>query len=403
MAREIPSAPKVYTTTYDNFKGVDFTNDQTNVWRRRSPSGVNMLPDASGRPFKRHGWDILLSHNAICTALSVDDCQITKCAYFELAGVDHIVVFTDRGVLFYNGDPNATTYTTAGVTAINTTDAECYGGYDRCFFFEGGGTSAFYIYGDYRMWRYDADFSFAEVSGYIPTVVASASADGTGTIYEPYNLLYNMASVQYHDNQLFTYWGTKKLIFEVDQTTFDLAHSKNYSQTFTYDADNNVWKDQTTPTPQSFTPAQMLTMGINVIEIPTYDDGTEPQITVINVYGLLLPNNLDLTNQVTRDELVSVFVSKVNPMDTELYVRTATPSTGECCVKADIVPRDNPQAWIEFYAGDFNTTPPVYKTGTDFDEQDAFKVVFPSTQISMTEYSGGTAQVDTDKAQLVEG
>lgn len=392
MAREIPAAPRVYTTTYDNFKGVDFTNDSTNVWRRRSPTGVNMLPDASGRPFKRHGWDILLSHDAICTALSVNDCQITKCAYFELAGVDHIVVFTDRGVLFYNGDPNATTYTTAGVTAINTTDAECYGGYDRCFFFEGGGTSAFYIYGDYRMWRYDADFSFAEVSGYIPTVVASASADGTGTIYEPYNLLYNMASVEYHDNQLFAYWGTKGLVFSVDQTTFNTQHPKNYSQTYTYDGAD--WKDQSVPAQT----VNMATLGITPI-----DEKEDDMITVINVYGLLLPNNLDLTNQVTRDELVSVFVSTVNPMDTELDVGTATPSTGECCVKADIVERDNPQAWIEFYAGDFTSTPPKYKTGTDFDEQDAFKVVFPSTQISMTEYTGGTAQVDNGQAQLVEG
>ena len=40
MAMELPASPKVYTTKYDNFKGVDYTNDATNVWRRRSPTGV---------------------------------------------------------------------------------------------------------------------------------------------------------------------------------------------------------------------------------------------------------------------------------------------------------------------------------------------------------------------------
>ena len=70
MAIAVPAQPKVYTTKYDSFKGVDFTNDQTNVWRRRSPTGRNMLPDASGRPFKRHGWEILISNADIQCLLS---------------------------------------------------------------------------------------------------------------------------------------------------------------------------------------------------------------------------------------------------------------------------------------------------------------------------------------------
>ena len=56
MAIKLPAAQKVYTTKYDNFRGVDFTNDPSNVWYRRTPDGVNMLPDESGRPFKRTGW-----------------------------------------------------------------------------------------------------------------------------------------------------------------------------------------------------------------------------------------------------------------------------------------------------------------------------------------------------------
>ena len=59
MAINVPSDPKVYTTKYDNFKGVDFTNDPSNVWSHRSPNAVNMTPDLAGRPWKRTGWEII--------------------------------------------------------------------------------------------------------------------------------------------------------------------------------------------------------------------------------------------------------------------------------------------------------------------------------------------------------
>ena len=125
MAIPVPGEAKINTTKYENFRGVDFTNDPTNVWRRRSPTGVNMLPDASGRPFKRPGWEILLDHETICNILNVSDCIVVKLAYFELAGIDHLVVFTDCGVIFFNG--SVTDY---------TTDSDCCAAYDRCFFFE---------------------------------------------------------------------------------------------------------------------------------------------------------------------------------------------------------------------------------------------------------------------------
>lgn len=357
MAREIPAAPRVYTTTYDNFRGVDFTNDATNVWRRRSPTGVNMLPDASGRPFKRHGWDILLSQSDIKTALNTaEDCTIYKCSYFELAGVDHIVVFTDMGVIFYNGE----------VTAVST-DVDCYSAYDRNFFFEGGGTSAFYIYGNYRMWRYDADFNFAEITDelHIPRVIVSASADGTGTVLESYNLLYNMASVEYHDCDLFTYWGTDGLVFNVDKALFDVApRTKNYSQTYTYDGVN--WLDESEPP----LIVDIASIGINVISTPNVDD----QITVINVNGLLLPNNVDVTNQAGK---VKVYYATVNQWDTEIQVVTDTDDfvTGTCLLHQDGVTRENRQAWIEFY--DTYTLDP--------EQKDVFRVEFPSTEIAVTQ------------------
>lgn len=187
-------ANKVYTTIYSDFKGVDYTNDASNVWKRRSPTGYNMLPDESGRPFKRTGWEVLIENEEIKDVLTealgydVDEVKITKLSWFELAGEDHIVIFTDAGVLFYNGV----------FTAINTTP-ECYMGYDRCFFFEGGGTSAFYIYGSARIWKYDDTFTLTEVTNNvtIPTVIVGASADGTGTVMRGYNMLGSKVQIEY--------------------------------------------------------------------------------------------------------------------------------------------------------------------------------------------------------------
>lgn len=363
MPISVPKEPRVYTTKYDNFRGVDFTNDATNIWHRRSPTGVNMLPDASGRPFKRHGWEILLKQSEIKTALEItDDCQIQKCSYFELAGVDHIVIFTDKGVVFYNGEVTAT-----------STDVDCYSSYDRNFFFEGGGTSAFYIYGNYRMWRYDADFNFEEITDelHIPRVIVSASADGTGTVLESYNLLYNMASVEYHDCDLFTYWGTKGLVFTVTKEDFQTAHSKNYSQTYTYkDVGGTVdWYKE------NDTSADFQTDGIDVISTPNLND----QITVINVNGLLLPNNVDATNQADK---VKVYYANVTQWDTDIEVVTdPDPSvykSGTCLLKADGVDRENRQAWVEFY--DTYTIDPQK-------QEDVFRAEFPSTEIAVTSYT----------------
>ena len=61
MALNVPDSPKVYTTKYQNWRGVDYTNDPSNVWYRRSPNGLNMLPNLDGQPFKRNGWKVELS------------------------------------------------------------------------------------------------------------------------------------------------------------------------------------------------------------------------------------------------------------------------------------------------------------------------------------------------------
>lgn len=375
MARDIPSAPKVFTHTYSDFKGVDFTNDSTNVWHRRSPSAVNMLPDASGIPYKRTGWEVLLSNEDICNALAVDECSIQKCAWFELAGKDHIVIFTDMGVIFYaDSDDDELN----GEVTATTTEVDCYSSYDRCFFFEGNGMSAFYIYGNFRVWRYSYDDGFVleEVTDSltIPTVIIAASADGTGTLYNGYNLLGNLARVEYNDYDLFAYWGTDGLIFTVNKEDFNTAHPKNYSQKYTYDG--SVWKDE------GGTTVNMSTLGI----VPTAPKENDA-IFVVNANGVLLPNNVDIANQ--KDN-VRVWVTTATQFDTEYDGITAgTPSAGQFKIHADTVSREHKQTWLEFNSS--------FSPG-GLDGEDYIRAQFPSTEV-------GTQQITVllDATTLVDG
>lgn len=314
MAREVPAAPRVYTTTYDNFKGVDFTNDSTNVWKRRSPTGVNMLPDESGRPFKRHGWDILISNADLCAELGVESCSINKCSYFELAGVDHIVVFTSEGVLFYDADGE--------FTATNKEPA-CINSYDRSFFFEGNGISAFYIYGniasDFYVWRYTYDptdenavngFVLKDVTNQttVPRVLIGASANCVGTVYEGYNLLGMKARVEYNDISLYEYWTTGEFIVTVPDA-FKTTQTQGAEPYYRWKAE--VVEDVVT--------WNTMAGGVSFATSGITYTGTvkdEDEIIVIWAYGVMLPNN------VTQDQIddVRMWATKNLQFDWELNV-----------------------------------------------------------------------------------
>ena len=105
MARQLPKAQTIYTTRYTNWRGTDYTNDPSNVWYRRSPSGLNMLPNLDGQPFKRNGWIIEFTSADFCYAvdptMAVVDVDQYKVDYFELNGVDYLFFFTSLGCFYY--------------------------------------------------------------------------------------------------------------------------------------------------------------------------------------------------------------------------------------------------------------------------------------------------------------
>ena len=54
----VPASPSYYSTYYKGLKGVDYSCDLTEVSRKRTPTGVNMISDDGGNPVKRLGWRV---------------------------------------------------------------------------------------------------------------------------------------------------------------------------------------------------------------------------------------------------------------------------------------------------------------------------------------------------------
>lgn len=54
----IPSSPTMYSTYYKDLKGVDYSCDLTEVSKKRTPTGLNMISDNGGNPIKRTGWRV---------------------------------------------------------------------------------------------------------------------------------------------------------------------------------------------------------------------------------------------------------------------------------------------------------------------------------------------------------
>ena len=55
----VPQSPKLYTERLENFKGVDFANNATQVKLYRSPDAQNVISDLAGKPVKRTGYETI--------------------------------------------------------------------------------------------------------------------------------------------------------------------------------------------------------------------------------------------------------------------------------------------------------------------------------------------------------
>lgn len=410
MRLAVPNSPKVYTTTYQDNKGVDFTNDPSNVWYRRSPDAVNMLPDESGRPFKRTGWEKKITAETFAqkyttdTGVSFSPSEITirKCYYFELAGVDHIIIFTNYGVFVYHNDtlysskdinPTLIAYSANYQSLTDAQKAEydlAYESYnsdmiesfDRAFFFEGAGKAAFYIYGGFKIWEYayvsEDKFSWQTVEPHVPRVNIGVDArHEAGTSYETINMLSDYICEEF-ENNVYLYvssYNTGTLTpTSVDDTQFIAMVGEAGTYTFTYTDADHSWLlggDQVMISNYGITLSSSPADGNTIIVVL---DGSKHRINLPRV--ILSPDKM------------RVDVSSQTQFDTKLnIITTGTPSSAQVLLKKDNADNFSHLEFADEYL-------PLVEG------EDCIRVTYPRNAISTTSHtvSSGSITVTADEA-----
>lgn len=214
MAVPVPKSDKIYTTVYDGFKGVDFTNDASNVFRRRSPGGKNMLPLEDGRPYKRHGWTIVNGKEDFLSGTNQTSYTPKRIHHFSLGGEDYMVFFNSLGVFFKSektswemtGNVNGIAKAKLASGSLDSPTLSAFpptiegeslpADSGRAFFFEGKGTAGFYVFVGTNLYRFDGRYFWYQ-EPYIPKTLIACDKYGAGTPYEPVNLLTRKRTVQY--------------------------------------------------------------------------------------------------------------------------------------------------------------------------------------------------------------
>ena len=157
------SSPTIYSTTYSQFKGVDFSTDPMLVDKSRSPYAVNLISDSGGMPEKRPGWRTL--HKLEGPINGLWHCFINDTNHYLVHAGNKIYKWTeaDEPTVLREGVNNARS----------------------CAFFL---LSKLYILTGAEYLQYDGT-EIKEVEPYVPTIVINRLPTGGGTYLEGLNLI----------------------------------------------------------------------------------------------------------------------------------------------------------------------------------------------------------------------
>ena len=157
------SSPTIYSTTYSQFKGVDFSTDPMLVDKSRSPYALNLISDSGGMPEKRTGWRTL--HRMEGAVNGLWHCHV--------GDADHLIAHVGTNIYEWqdSGDP---VLLKSGV----------YDGKSTAFFL----LSKLYILTGAEYLQYDGT-AITDVEPYVPTVVVNRKPSGGGDFIEALNLI----------------------------------------------------------------------------------------------------------------------------------------------------------------------------------------------------------------------
>lgn len=214
----VPNTPSPSTTRYKGLKGVDFSVDPTQVKPTRSPDALNMIPDSSGNPEKRKGWEVLFT-----TPDKVDNlwsCVIDGTRYFLCTYSTTLQEYTDSALV--------------GVGYTLSSAGKKVG-----FYSQTPTETAFYVLDDTKIIKcvpVAGVLTFAEVTYYTPLIIiARHPSNGGGVVYDNINKMTRERSERFLNVAGNSVAKSFLCTSIIDQT-------KAYSAKYT-DA-NGVWQNQ---------------------------------------------------------------------------------------------------------------------------------------------------------------
>ena len=181
----IPDSPKLYSTRYEQLKGVDYSCDLTEVSAKRTPTGLNMISDNGGNPIKRVGWRVdadINCGNIFEIIFNEDDkSEYDPLKKYIIGETGIYAVVTKDGV-----------QSVVTVLAKNITTA-------RYFMFN----AEVYVFVNGGMYKLEGiEAKSIEDAAYVPEVTISKNPDGTGGMsLEGVNLLTPARKVSFLGNE----------------------------------------------------------------------------------------------------------------------------------------------------------------------------------------------------------
>lgn len=157
------SSPTIYSTTYSQFKGVDFSTDPMLVDKSRSPYALNLISDSGGMPEKRTGWRTL--HRLEGAVNGLWHCHV--------GDADHLIAHVGTNIYEWK-DSGEPVLLKEGVNDGKST----------AFFL----LSKLYILTGAEYLQYDGT-TITDVEPYVPTVVVNRKPSGGGDFIEALNLI----------------------------------------------------------------------------------------------------------------------------------------------------------------------------------------------------------------------
>lgn len=232
MPLKVPSKPDMKQIVYDDFRGVDFSQDPTLIDRHHASDMLNMISQDGGAPVKRKGWEVLDS---------TYEEEVNNLWSFYMSGQRWYVAAIGQDIREFKRD-------TGFAETVAHTNANADGkraGFFVSFLSEDVTKQGLFILNQTEYIQCVAGeeaLEITEVDPYVPTVIISRDPTGApnaGTVLEDVNLL-TRERIEQFTNTVSGGTSTNTAFLCTAEINTELPYSAKY-----LDSSDGTWKEAT--------------------------------------------------------------------------------------------------------------------------------------------------------------